>query len=512
MYAAFTPGRVDTGRQGFGRPRWNKQLYHINSMGHEGWEISKLRVSDDPAGRVQALAIFLNGTHDLQRALEGMLWAVPTVELVSESLNYLRADSVALLFSRVFRKNYPHLVLLCADSDHLGDAEIVLEEIQNRSPQIPVIAILPTAAPDKLHRFVRRGACDFCLAPLREEDLLPRMMRWSAPPSETGGLARQLLESFGLQQFLGESRIFLEVLHQIPKLAKCDATLFITGETGTGKEMCARAVHQLGPRAAYPFIPVNCGAIPAELVENELFGHEAGSFTGAACAVQGLVSDAEGGTLFLDEVDSLPLQVQVKFLRFLQDREYRPLGARKTRKSDLRIIAASNADLDEAVRSGRFRPDLFYRLHIFPLRLPPLRERREDIPLLASHFLMKHARESSTPAKELSRAAMEKLLAYHWPGNIRELENIIARALVLSEQPVITGGDICLPGTSAAAVELSFKARKAQAIAEFETNYVRQLLAANHGNISKAARAAKKNRRAFWQLMRKHEIVPPVIA
>jgi two-component system response regulator GlrR len=330
---------------------------------------------------------------------------------------------------------------------------------------------------------------------------------------KTNAPARELERSLGLRRFLGESRVFLEVVHHIPKLARCDASLIITGETGTGKEMCARAVHHLGPRADHPFVPVNCGAIPSELVENELFGHDASAFTGASSAVRGLVHDAEGGTLFLDEIDSLPLQTQVKFLRLLQEKEYRPLGARKTCRADFRVIAASNAGLADLVRSGRFRPDLFYRLNILSLNLPALRERREDIPILARYFAAKYAGEFSMPMKELSRDALEKLLAYDWPGNVRELENIVERAVVLSEQPLITAADIALPENRSSPEEMSFKTLKNRAIAEFESAYLRRLLAAHDGNISQAARAAKKNRRAFWQLMRKHDLAsPPAVA
>jgi two-component system, NtrC family, response regulator GlrR len=328
----------------------------------------------------------------------------------------------------------------------------------------------------------------------------------------SNGLTQELRESLGLKQFLGESQVFIAAILKIRKLARCDASVFVTGETGTGKEMCARAIHHLGPRADHPFIPVNCGAIPVDLVENELFGHDSGAFTSASSAVRGLVYDAEGGTLFLDEVDSLPLQTQVKLLRFLQDQQYRPLGARKLLRADVRIIAACNTDPEEAVRSRRFRSDLFYRLNVLPLKLPALRERREDIPLLARHFLAKYAKEDSTVAKELSRDALEKLVAYDWPGNVRELQNIIERAVVLSERPIITREDVCLPESVASVEELSFKALKAHAIAEFETGYLRRVLATNDWNISKAARAAKKNRRAFWQLMRNRGVAVPTSA
>jgi DNA-binding NtrC family response regulator len=375
-----------------------------------------------------------------------------------------------------------------------------------------VLLIVESAAANDLHRLINLGAVDFCLAPLRLEELLPRIQRWSVGASRSGGVTKLLEKSLGLRQLVGQSRAFVEAINTIPKLAGCAANVLITGETGTGKEMCARSIHQLGPRADHPFVPVNCGAIPSELVENELFGHHAGAFTGASSAVPGLLHDAEGGTLFLDEIDALPLHAQVKFLRFLHDQEYRPLGARKSCQADIRVIAASNTDVEAVVRSGRFRADLFYRLNILPLKLPALRERLEDIPMLARHFVTKHSRELPTRAKELSLAALEKLLLYPWPGNVRELENVIERAVVLADQPVITSEDICLPKAPPAAKDTSFKAVKAHAVAEFETAYVRRLLAAHDGNISKAARAAKKNRRAFWELMRKHNIVPPAAA
>jgi two-component system response regulator GlrR len=455
--------------------------------------------------RIKILALCLAGANELGGRLEAVLHRAENVELVLEHYPDEPSINHRSLVSRLFAKFLPNLLLLCLPRGGTTRSEAVFEAVRKNQRELSIVVILETPDPNELHRFLSLGAVDFCLAPLRLEDLLPRLMRWSFSIPKTNALARQLEQSLGLQQMLGESRVFLEALHKIPKLARCSASVLITGETGTGKEMCARAIHQLGPRADHPFVPVNCGAIPSELVENELFGHVAGAFTGAFSAVRGLFHDAEGGTLFLDEIDSLPLPTQVKFLRFLQDQEYRPLGARKTCQANIRVIAASNADLKEAVRSGRFRADLFYRLNILPLELPALRERREDILLLARHFVVKYAREFALPVKELSRNAREKLLAYAWPGNVRELENVIERALVLSEQPLIIGEDICVPGVSDSE-ETSFKALKEQAIADFETAYVRRLLVLHDGNISQAARAAKKNRRAFWQLMRKHDI------
>jgi DNA-binding NtrC family response regulator len=459
--------------------------------------------------RVKVLAICLAGATELGGALEVVLRPAQNVELLRENLSdedFVRCTSDP---SDLLTKFRPSLLLLCLSRRSIDKSGIIFKAVREHPRGVSTLVVLETAAPDEIHRFIDMGVADFCLAPLRLEDLLPRIMRWSLVASNASALERQLEETLGLHQMIGRAPTFVEAVSRIPKLARSSANVLITGETGTGKEMCARAIHQLGSHADQPFVPVNCGAIPSELVENELFGHHAGAFTGACSTVRGLVDDAEGGTLFLDEIDSLPLQTQVKFLRFLQDQEYRPLGARKTHQANIRVIAASNADLDGVIRSGKFRPDLFYRLNILPLKLPALRERRGDIPLLARHFVARYARETSTPVKELSRNALDKLVAYEWPGNIRELQNMIERALVLSQQPMIAGEDIWLPGTSAPTDEPSFKALKAHAIGEFESAYVRRLLTANDGNISKAARAARKNRRAFWELMRKHQIAAP---
>jgi len=466
----------------------------------------------EPGGsreRLRVLALCLGEAGAPGGRLAAVLREAAHLEVVWERLAAESLHHQPAALGDLLARQRPGLVLLCLPGGEAGQAgasEGVFAAIQKSRPELSVIALLEADDSGGVHRLMQLGAADFCLAPWRTEELLPRIRRWALAGSERQAVVRHLERDLGSRQFLGESRAFLAAIQRLPKLARCDANVFITGETGTGKEMCARAIHQLGPRGAHPFVPVNCGAIPAELVENELFGHAAGAYTGAATATRGLVHDAEGGTLFLDEIDSLPLPAQVKFLRFLQDQEYRPLGARTACQADIRVIAAANTDLAALVRAGRFRADLYYRLKILTLELPPLRERREDIPLLARHFIEKCAGESGLPVKELASEALAKLLAHAWPGNVRELENIMVQALVLSEQPQITGEDVCLPGDPGAAVEVSFKALKSQAIKEFEAAYVRRLLAQHNGNISRAARAAKKNRRAFWQLMRKHAI------
>jgi transcriptional regulator with PAS, ATPase and Fis domain len=317
---------------------------------------------------------------------------------------------------------------------------------------------------------------------------------------------RRLTEKLFLQQLIGTSPVFVAEINKIPIVAKSDISVLITGETGTGKEMVGRAVHYLSPRAGKPFVPVNCGAIPIELLENELFGHERGAFTGAMGPHSGLIQEAEKGTLFLDEVDSLPLLAQIKLLRFLQDKEFRPLGSSKSLKGDVRIIAASNANLEAAVAAGTLRRDLYYRLNVVPIVLPPLRERSGDIVVLARHFLAEYAAKLNSPAVAFSAEAERKLLLYSWPGNVRELEHVIERVVVLCTQHTIDEDHIVLPGETNNHSRLSFSEMKANVIAQFEMNYVESLLILYKGNITRAAQAAQKERRTFWGLIRKHKI------
>jgi DNA-binding NtrC family response regulator len=252
-------------------------------------------------------------------------------------------------------------------------------------------------------------------------------------------------------------------------------------------------------------VPVDCAGIPAELAESELFGHERGAFTGAVTTTAGLAAAAKDGTIFLDDVDALPVSVQAKLLRFLQQKEYRPLGSVAVRKADVRVISATNAELGGRVQSAQFREDLFYRLNVLQLRLPPLRERPADIGLLARHFVAKYRAEFERPAQTLSASAQQRLLLHRWPGNVRELENVIQAAVALCRGPIISGADLFL-GSRHEERFLSFRQAKVEAVTEFERDYIERLLRANGGNISSAARAANKNRRAFWELMRKYRI------
>jgi two-component system response regulator GlrR len=311
-----------------------------------------------------------------------------------------------------------------------------------------------------------------------------------------------------LRGFVGGSKAFVAQLARLPLLAACDAGVLILGETGTGKELCAQAIHYLSPRAAHPCVAVNCGAIPLDLVESELFGHLKGAFTNAHNARDGLVAEAEGGTLFLDDIDCLPLAAQAKLLRFLQEREYRPLGAARVRRADVRVIAASNHQLPAMAARGEFRQDLFYRLNVLNLELPPLRNRREDIAPLSLHFISRFARQFGRAVTGLTPAALRRLMTHDWPGNVRELEHVIERAVLLAPAAVLTERDVAVGGTSEPADAESFRAAKARVVQDFERSRIEQLLTAHAGNVTHAAAAARKNRRAFIALMQKYRIEP----
>jgi two-component system response regulator GlrR len=293
------------------------------------------------------------------------------------------------------------------------------------------------------------------------------------------------------------------VLRRIPLLATVDATILITGETGTGKELVARALHYCGHRRSGPFVPCNCGALPDHLVENELFGHATGAYTDARSEQKGLLAIADGGTLFLDEIESLSLNGQVKLLRLLQDREYRPLGSSQIHRADLRIMAATNVKLSELVAKKQFREDLFYRLNVLQLDLPPLRERLGDVPGLARAFLRRFADQVNRPALRLSEDAFRAMQAYEWPGNVRELESVIQRAAVLTKACTIDSADLQLPGSDPSLPTIRFEIAKQKAIHGFEHAYLVELLSQAEGNVSRAAQLAGKDRRSFLRLLRK---------
>jgi two-component system response regulator GlrR len=401
------------------------------------------------------------------------------------------------------------LVVWIAATGSLAKLMASLEHPNRSAALVPLIVVLDECPPSEVAALLRAGVADYILPPLTAAQVVPRMMRVMAaapPPRAHVPPATPFWATRAMEQLVGRSPGFLAELKKIPVIAGCETGVLIQGESGTGKELFVRAIHDLSPRAAQPFVAVNCGAIPVELAESELFGHERGAFTGAYAAQKGLIAQADGGTLFLDEVTSLPLLTQVKLLRFLQEREFRPLGAPATRKANVRVIAAANEPLERAIDGGKFRQDLFYRLNVIRILLPPLRERRDDIPLLAEYFLTRCATRFGRAVIALAEDAMQKLISYDWPGNVRELEHVIERTVVFCRGRLALGADVSLPESNGATDDEKFRTAKARTVAAFERNYIAGLLAAHHGNISSAARGAGKNRRAFWELIRKHHI------
>jgi len=365
--------------------------------------------------------------------------------------------------------------------------------------------------PDLLGRLpaLLHTAGDLLVTPVRKVELLARIERLlsHARTRARASVKKSITDTAGLSELIGEAPAFTAVKLKIHQIAESDLPVLITGETGTGKELCARALHYLSRRAAKPFLPVNCAAIPLDLFESELFGREKGAFTGASSSQRGLVAEAEGGTLFLDEIETLSLSAQAKLLRFLEDHTYHALGSARPRLSDVRILAATNVVLLKKVQAGGFREDLYYRLAVLTLTLPPLRERPGDIPLLVAAFLARHASRPGE-GKQFSASALAALARYGWPGNIRELENVIQEVIVLTQARIVEAADlrIRLPTSPGEAGSGSMKQAKARVLEEFEKSYVTEMLRTHRGNVTQAAHEAKKERRSFGRLVKKHHL------
>jgi DNA-binding NtrC family response regulator len=389
----------------------------------------------------------------------------------------------------------------------------------------PVLAILPRTIDDKTLNTISDSVTDFLLWPFHNGELrqrLERILGERARETEFESAHRRLMEELGLNQLVGEHPVFREAIRAIPLMARSDLPVLIAGPTGTGKELCARGIHHLSERRSYPFIALDCGAIPDHLFENELFGHARGAFTDAHADQRGLIGLANGGTLFLDEVDSLSLGAQSKLLRFLQERTFRPLGSDRFIKADVNVIAATNRDIEKSVRERQFRSDLYFRLNVLRVDLPALNERSTDIPLLARHFLRTHCHHLG--AKLFTTAALRKLEAYDWPGNVRELLNVVQRAAVLSESAYIMPAAISFSTRSLSASDETFfeeqedddegldpatgdfRKGRSRAIEAFEKRYVEELLHKHRGNVTRAALEAGKDRRAFGRLKKKYSI------
>jgi len=452
-----------------------------------------------------ALLLDVGTTNTLSSELQTILETAFSVTVSQLNISQPR-PALEEELTHTIRRADAGLIFLISTQSALDASRNVLAAVKRIVPDVPIIAALEQCNAQQAFELLKAGATDFIASPFQAIDVLPRA--WKALKSFLGENIPTHEDSHRQQfrQLIGQSPIFLQQAQKISLIAACEANVLIVGETGTGKELYARAIHYGSARAGRPFMPVNCGAIPAELVENELFGHNRGAFTSASNLQVGLIEEANGGTLFLDEIDCLPIHAQVKLLRFLQEKEYRPLGSAKTKRADVRIVAASNLNLEEAVDTGKIRKDLFYRLNIISLTLPPLRDRREDIPLLARHFLEKYSREFDSQVKAFSDEAMNMMMVYSWPGNVRELEHAVERAIVLCTKPLIQALDIVLSNQALSGKRESLREAKAKEIERFEKNYIQGVLSACRGNITRAAQVAQKNRRAFWQLIQKYRI------
>lgn len=383
--------------------------------------------------------------------------------------------------------------------------------LREQEPLAPTLAILPLEVPDEILAAATDVVDDFVLWPLRRSELNERLLRILREKRNLEVVRSRLNRELGLASLIGADPAFLRTIAILPRVAASEGTVLISGETGTGKELCARAVHHLSPRRNFPFVPVDCAGFPEQLLENELFGHARGAFTDARSEQKGLAALAEGGTLFLDEIDALSPASQAKLLRFLEDHVYKALGAERFTRANVRVLVATNQDLEKRAKEERFRADLFFRLSVFQLRMMPLRERREDVALLAHHFVGTLDENRGRPGKVLSTSALRALTLYDWPGNVRELRNEIQRALALAEGPQILPADLCLPVAAAAPGDgpVGFRDARALAISQFEKDYLARLLAKHHGNITRAAREAGKDRRALGRLVKKHELGKP---
>lgn len=395
----------------------------------------------------------------------------------------------------------------------LGETEDglqVMEQLFLINPQMPVIILTAHGSIENAVAAIKKGAYSYLTKPYKPEELtlqVKNALEKQRLTKEITILKGMLQERFAVKNIIGKSPQMQEILRQVERAAQTDATIMLYGESGTGKELIAQIIHLQSRRSHGPFVAINCGAIPEGLLENELFGHIRGAYTDARETKMGLFTQADKGTLLLDEIGDTSPALQIKLLRVLQEKEFKPLGGERPVKVDVRIIAASNKNLQEAVARGTFREDLFYRIHVVPLYLPPLRDRKEDIPPLVEHFIKQYRKELGKEVTGLTPAAMQKLMLYHWPGNIRELKNVLERAVILTSHNLIDEQDLQhmtspTGGTADRAIYRSFK----QAKEEFEKGYVIQLLTQTRGNVVQAAKLAQRYRGDLYRLMKKYEL------
>ncbi len=451
-----------------------------------------LIVDDDPAVLESCAPILADEGHAVETASGG-------------------AQAIAALRERPF-----DLMLIDLRMPGMDGIE-TLREAKRIDPQVTCVIFTAYGTVQNAVEAMRCGAFNYITKPFTADELIlcaSRALEHSDLQTENRRLRSEATSNFGFDEINTRSPLMKGTLRMLSKAAASGASILVTGESGTGKELAARGVHTQSRRADKPFIPVDCAAIPETLLESELFGFERGAFTGADRRKRGLLEQADGGTLYLDEIGEMPLSLQSRLLRTFQERCFRRLGGDRLISVDIRIVSSTNRELDREVREGRFREDLFFRLNVVHATLPPLRERREDIPLLARHFLEKYQDDQRDQGFRIDADAMASLETYDWPGNIRELQNVIERAVILSEDEIITKADLpeCVLSQTrllaTASHGMSYRESRDALAADHGRRYFSELLRRHGGNVSRAAKEAKISRKFLYELIKKYGLDP----
>ena len=440
---------------------------------------------------------------------KGSMQQMLTATLTDEGYEVDVASSGTEGIEKASQKRYD---LILTDLKLPGaDGIKVLSEVREADPEASVIVMTAFGTVETAVEAMKLGAFDFLTKPFDSDRLsllIRRALENRRLMAENVLLREELAQNLGLSEIIGKSEIMREVTALVRKVAGSDTTVLLMGESGTGKELFAQAIHHLSPRKDGPFVPINCAAIPRELLENELFGSERGAFTSSTARKMGKFEIAEGGTIFLDEIGDMDISLQAKLLRVLQEKTFERLGGTKTIEINVRVIAASNMDLKKGIEKKAFREDLYYRLSVFPIIIPPLRERREDIPALSDYFIEKFCKEMNKKPKRLSPDSLKIMDRYHWPGNVRELENTIERAIILCEPKTITPDHLAIRLATSSEIRLregaGLKEVGAYALAEAEKSLILRVLSQTRGNKKKSAEILKIDYTTLFEKLKKY--------